>query len=250
MMSIWIDNGSIGVTENTIRAKETELGVSLPAEYKQLIQKQNGGLIRKNQFKTCEPTSYGLDFGEIYYLAGLDELLPFIPEQKDVELAGKQVFFHQDKSRYIGFSYTEEHQTPSIIYVDFETLQTLIIADNMADFLEQLYFSPFPIDMAERFPRIKLDQILAATNVQKTKQLMEALEDYSNKNWYLQTLITLLEKQEIPYSLLAYSLFENQLLYFRRKLDADLVETIFLLLSKSAGIDWVALELLKKEWHD
>ncbi|MBC1757293.1 SMI1/KNR4 family protein [Listeria seeligeri] len=249
-MSIWVKNDHEGATNQAILAKETELGVALPVEYKQLIQQQNGGLIRKNHFKTTEPTSYGLDFGEIYYLAGLNELLPAIPEQKDVELAGKQVFFHQDEARYIGFSYINDNENPSIIYVDFETLQTLIVAENLTGFLEQLYFSPFPIDLAERFPRKKLDQILASSNVQKAKQLMETLEDYGDKNWYLETLIALLKKQEIPYNLIAYSLFENQLIYFRRKLVPELVETIFHLLSKSDGINGNELALLKKEWAD
>ncbi|MBC6297332.1 SMI1/KNR4 family protein [Listeria sp. FSL L7-1517] len=249
-MSIWIDNGNPGVLEQAIRTKEAELGVTLPTEYRELILKQNGGLIRKNHFKTSEPTSYGLDYGEIYYLASLDELLLSIPEQNDVELAGKQIFFHQDEARYIGFSYTDDLQNPSIIYVDFETLQTLVIAENMADFLTQLYFSPFPIDMAEHFSRFKLDQILASCDVQKTQQLMESLEDYPDKNWYLQTLITILQKQAIPYNILAYRLFENQLLYFRRKLAPDLVVTVFSLLSKSKGIDLDELDLLKKEWND
>ncbi|HHQ0961909.1 TPA: SMI1/KNR4 family protein, partial [Listeria monocytogenes] len=106
-MTIWVKNEKNGATEQVIREKEIALGVTLPFEYKQLLSEQNGGLIRKNHFKTTEPTSYGLDFGEIYYLASLDEILTDIPEQKDVDLAGKQVYFHRDESRYIGFSYID-----------------------------------------------------------------------------------------------------------------------------------------------
>ncbi|MBC2184893.1 SMI1/KNR4 family protein [Listeria sp. FSL L7-0253] len=248
-MTIWVENGKTGATEQTIQEKETELGLVLPSEYKQLLLKQNGGLIRKNHFPTTEPTSYGLDFAEIYYLASLDELVTDIPEQKDVDLAGKQVYFHRDESRYIGFSYPDDATSPSIIYVDFETLQTLIVAENMTDFLEALYFSPFPIDFAEQFPIKKLEQILASSNVQKTKQLLELLEDYPDKKWYLETLIGLFKKQEIPYNLVAYSLFENQLLYFRRKLSPDLVEQIFTILRASDGINQEATAALYKEWN-
>ncbi|MBC2073007.1 SMI1/KNR4 family protein [Listeria marthii] len=248
-MTIWVENGNKAATEQAIHEKETALGLILPAAYKQLLLKQNGGLIRKNHFPTTEPTSYGLDFAEIYYLASLDELLTNIPEQKDVDLAGKQVYFHRDESRYIGFSYPNDASQPSIIYVDFETLQTLIVAENMATFLEELYFSPFPIDFAEQFPVKKLEQILASSNVQKTKQLLELLEDYSDKKWYLETLISLLKKQEIPYNLVVYNLFENQLLYFRRKLVPDLVEQIFELLQVSDGINQEAVAALYKEWN-
>lgn len=248
-MTIWVENENKCATEQTIHEKETEIGLILPTDYKQLLLKQNGGLIRKNHFPTSEPTSYGLDFGEIYYLGSLDELLTDIPEQKDVELAGKQVYFHRDESRYLGFSYMDNTSEPSIIYVDFETLQTLVVAENLAAFLEKLYFSPFPIDLAEHFPIKKLNQILAASNVQKTKQLLELLEDYPDKNWYLETLLGLLEKQEIPYNLVVCSLFENQLLYFRRKLVPELVEQIFVRLKACDGINKVTVAELYKEWN-
>ncbi|ECL0031808.1 SMI1/KNR4 family protein [Listeria monocytogenes] len=248
-MTIWVENENKCATEQTIHEKETEIGLILPTDYKQLLLKQNGGLIRKNHFPTSKPTSYGLDFGEIYYLGSLDELLTDIPEQKDVELAGKQVYFHRDESRYLGFSYMDNTSEPSIIYVDFETLQTLVVAENLAAFLEKLYFSPFPIDLAEHFPIKKLNQILAASNVQKTKQLLELLEDYPDKKWYLETLLGLLEKQEIPYNLVVCSLFENQLLYFRRKLVPELVEQIFVRLKACDGINKVTVAELYKEWN-
>ncbi|ECJ9744967.1 SMI1/KNR4 family protein [Listeria monocytogenes] len=247
-MTIWVENENNGATEQTIHEKETEIGLILPTDYKQLLLKQNGGLIHKNHFPTSEPTSYGLDFGEIYYLASLDELLTDIPEQKEVDLAGKQVYFHRDESRYLGFSYMDTASEPSIIYVDFETLQTLVVAKNLAAFLEKLYFSPFPIDLAEHFPIKKLNQILAVSNVQKTKQLLELLEDYPDKKWYLETLLGLLEKQEIPYNLVVYRLFENQLLYFRRKLAPELVEQIFARLKACDGINKVTVAELYKEW--
>ncbi|EAC6185134.1 SMI1/KNR4 family protein [Listeria monocytogenes] len=248
-MTIWVENENKGATERTIHEKETEIGLILPTDYKQLLLKQNGGLIRKNHFPTSEPTSYGLDFGEIYYLGSLDELLTDIPEQKDVELAGKQVYFHRDESRYLGFSYIDNTSEPSIIYVDFETLQTLIVAETFATFIEELYFSPFPTDFAEQFPIKKLNQIFASSNVQKTKQLLELLEDYPDKKWYLETLLGLLEKQEIPYNLVVCSLFENQLLYFRRKLVPELVEQIFVRLKACDGINKVTVAELYKEWN-
>ncbi|MCD2249776.1 SMI1/KNR4 family protein [Listeria monocytogenes] len=248
-MTIWVENENKGATEQTIHEKETEIGLILPTDYKQLLLKQNGGLIRKNHFPTSEPTSYGLDFGEIYYLGSLDELLTDIPEQKDVVLAGKQVYFHRDESRYLGFSYMDNTSEPSIIYVDFETLQTLIVAETFATFIEELYFSPFPTDLAEQFPIKKLNQIFASSNVQKTKQLLELLEDYPDKKWYLETLLGLLEKQEIPYNLVVCSLFENQLLYFRRKLVPELVEQIFVRLKACDGINKVTVAELYKEWN-
>ncbi|EAD5995393.1 transporter [Listeria monocytogenes] len=95
----------------------------------------------------------------------------------------------------------------------------------------------------------KLNQILAASNVQKTKQLLELLEDYPDKKWYLETLLGLLEKQEIPYNLVVYSLFENQLLYFRRKLVPELVEQIFVQLEACDEINKVTVAELYKEWN-
>ncbi|ECX5805945.1 SMI1/KNR4 family protein, partial [Listeria monocytogenes] len=87
-----------------------------------------------------------------------------------------------------------------------------------------------------------------SSNVQKTKQLLELLEDYPDKKWYLATFLGLLEKQEIPYNLVVYRLFENQLLYFRRKLAPELVEQIFVRLEACDGINKAALAELYKEW--
>ncbi|EAD7988543.1 transporter [Listeria monocytogenes] len=95
----------------------------------------------------------------------------------------------------------------------------------------------------------KLNQIFASSNVQKTKQLLELLEDYPDKKWYLETLLGLLEKQEIPYNLVVCSLFENQLLYFRRKLVPELVEQIFVRLKACDGINKVTVAELYKEWN-
>ncbi len=50
-----------------------------------------------------------------------------------------------------------------------KTLQTLIVAETFATFIEELYFSPFPTDFAEQFPIKKLNQIFASSNVQKNK---------------------------------------------------------------------------------
>ncbi|MBC1935577.1 SMI1/KNR4 family protein [Listeria grandensis] len=245
-MDIWL-HAAPPASEAEIAAWEHKHGVSLPDAYKALLRIHNGGLLAKNHFPVAEPTSYGLTDAEIYTFAGLDELQIRIPEAQDVDLPGVQVYFHQDGHRYIGLDY--QTAEPCVIYVDFETLQTLIVAEDFDRFLASLYFSPFAVNMVYEYPLEKLDQMLAMANVAKTLEILQLLEDREEKDWYLTHLDQLLHSEEAPYQQIGITLLENQIYYFRRKLDPKRVTAMLSWLESQHFWPEKVAEL-RKEWED
>lgn len=247
-MELWISNQNQGCTEEDIAEFEKSQQLKLPALYKTLIQEQNGGLIKKNHFPTSEPTSYGIDHGEIYEMTGLERLLLKIDEEAEVEIPGRQVYFHQDGKRYIGFSYHSDESEPEIVYTDFETLQVLKVGDSFAAFVNKLYFSPFDHALLLTYPRAKLEQMLAMGNWQTRKTILFVLEDEADKEWYLQQIEQLVDREENIYDKLAVELLENQILYFKRKLPRQQVDNLLerLLTSEQEN---EKLNESYKEWH-
>ncbi|MBC1499590.1 SMI1/KNR4 family protein [Listeria weihenstephanensis] len=245
-MNIWL-RGTAPASDEQITAWENKHDLTLPSGYKELVRVHNGGLLKKNHFPVTEPTSYGLTDAEIYSLAGLDGLQLHIPEEQDVDLPGSQVYFHQDGHRYIGLDY--QMAEPCVIYVDFETLQTLVVAENFDQFIAGLYFSPFDVDAAPNYPLEKLEQMLAMANVAKTLEILQLLEDRKEKDWYFTQIEALLHSKESPYQQIGVTLLENQIYYFRRKLDAKRVSSILEWLESQHFWPEKVTEL-RKEWED
>ncbi|MBC1523073.1 SMI1/KNR4 family protein [Listeria booriae] len=245
-MGVWL-RGRKPASEHSIVAWEQEHELVLPTLYKELLSVHDGGLLAKNHFSVSEPTSYGLADAEIYTLAGLAELQMAIPQEDDVDLPGRQVYFHRDGDRYIGLDYQTD--APRVIYVDFETLQTLVVAESFTAFIDSLYFSPFPVASVPRYPLVKVEQMLALANVAKTLQILELLEDCEDKSWYLARVDGLLHSEESPYQQIGVTLLENQIFYFRRKLNESRI---------TAMLEWLELQHiwpekvaeLRKEWED
>ncbi|MBA3924838.1 SMI1/KNR4 family protein [Listeria rustica] len=245
-MAIWL-RGANPALDGEIKEWEQTHRLSLPEVYKDMLRVHNGGLLAKNHFPVTEPTSYGLADAEIYSMAGLDGLLLHILEEQDVDLPGEQVYFHQDGHRYIGLDY--QTAEPRVIYVDFETLQTLVVAESFADFVDALYFSPFDVAFTPNYPLEKLEQMLAMANVQKTLEILQLLEDRAEKDWYLMQIDGLLHSDEAPYRQVGVTLLENQIYYFRRKLDAKRVDEMLSWLESQHFWPEKVAEL-RKEWED
>ncbi|EUJ28005.1 hypothetical protein MFLO_12596 [Listeria floridensis FSL S10-1187] len=237
---MWPNKLIPGAHLDAIRVFEKEHHVALPARYKEWISRQDGGLLKKNRLKTTEPTSYDLDGIEIYRLLGLNELITEKPASNQNPLSGKKIYFSQDETRYLGFDY--KRTEPEIIYVDFETLQVLSVAPNFDAFLDALYFEPFPIENAERFSHDKLEQISAGLTASECEELLLTIEDEADKDWYFSQLNLLADRGAAE---AAARLFENQILYFKRKLPARLVTEMF----ESLKAKSVSLDGLKKEWN-
>lgn len=245
-MAIWL-HGADPALDCEIKEWEQTHRLSLPEVYKEMLRVHNGGLLAKNHFPVAEPTSYGLADAEIYSMAGLDGLLLHILEEQDVDLPGEQVYFHQDGHRYIGLDY--QTAEPRVIYVDFETLQTLVVAESFADFIDALYFSPFAVTFAPDYPLEKLEQMLAMANAQKSLEILQLLEDRSEKDWYLTQIDGLLHSDVAPYRQVGVTLLENQIYYFRRKLDARTVDEMLSWLESQHFWPEKVAEL-RKEWED
>lgn len=236
---MWLKTESKKATDEQIEQFEAQNKVRLPASYRALLKEQNGGFIKKNHLKTSEPTSYGINFLEIYQIFGIDNLITEPQAALENPLSGHYIYFSKDGARFIGFDYHTEE--PSIFYADFETLQTLTIASDFDSFQNQLYFEPFEIQQAPSYGQAKLDQMLLQADFKTRVEILALLEDEAEKTWYLTQLKKLILAKKVE---LAYPLFENQILYFRRKLPEGLVLELFELL-KASDIDLTALQ---REW--
>ncbi|MGJ8729965.1 SMI1/KNR4 family protein [Listeria aquatica] len=238
---MWPEASKFAAKENSIWQFEAEEGILLPESYKKLILMQNGGLLQKNHLKTQEPTSYGLDFLEVYRLLGLEELITKIPFQDQNPLAGKKIYFSKDENRFLGFDYITT--APQIIYADFETLQVLTVAENFDAFLASLYHVPFNGEQLTNYSHDKLELMLLSRSANEQAVILEELEDDADKEWYFRQLKKLIEAGNED---ITYRLFENQILYFKRKLPKETVNAFFSLFKNQTQ----ALANLKKEWQD
>ncbi|MHC5251292.1 SMI1/KNR4 family protein [Listeria kieliensis] len=238
---MWPDASKVAAKEKSILQFEAQENIRLPKSYKELIRLQNGGLLRKNLLKTSEPTSYGFDFLEIYRLFGLHELITAIPFQDQNPLPGKKIYFSQDNNRFLGFDY--QTSDPSILYVDFETLQVLPVAENFKDFLDKLYDAEFANGELSTYSHDKLEIMLQSRSVIAQEAILAELEDDADKEWYFNQLKKLIATGNEES---AYRLFENQILYFKRKLPKETVDAFFPLFHNQTE-KWASL---KKEWED
>lgn len=238
---MWIESKTAQALEHDMDAFEIANQIQLPKAYRKLIAKQNGGFIQKNHLKTNEPTSYGFDFLEIYQIFGLNHLITDPPALSENPLPRKIIYFSKDSERYLGFDY--KAAIPSILYADFETLQTLTVAPDFDTFLEALYFEPFDVENIETYGHIKLEQMLLQADSSRKKDILTLLEDETDKSWYFHHLEMLILAGDAK---IAFPIFENQILYFKRKLPKDLVNDFFQQF-QACGIDISALE---KEWKE
>ncbi|WP_088815323.1 MULTISPECIES: SMI1/KNR4 family protein [Listeria] len=236
---MWLASKTAPALARDIEAFEAANQIQLPTAYRALIAKQNGGFIQKNHFKTSEPTSYGFDFLEVYQIFGLHNLITEPPAASENPLSGKIIYFSKDGERYLGFDY--KTALPSILYADFETLQTLTIAANFDTFLAQLYFEPFEYENVTTYGHAKLDQMLLQADFDGRRKILTLLEDEADKPWFLHHIRTLILEGDAKN---AFTLFENQILYFRRKLPKALVNELFQQF-QACGID---ISTLEKEW--
>lgn len=125
------------LTEETLRAKEAEIGFKLPLEYVQHLRVQNGGNIRWRLPDQVHNVIRGIGSNypslEVCDWESYGDWLPF-----DSTDARKMVLFDGDGHWMLCLDYRENDRIPSVTLVDTEAISEEQIAGSFAGYLELL----------------------------------------------------------------------------------------------------------------
>ena len=140
------DDGRPLLTDAALAEAEQTLGVTLPAEYVQLLRMQNGGTTVPMAYPMAQRTSWSAVHVPLFELfgiqaedAGVDELsildTPYLTAEWD--LPPRQVLLSGEGHWWITLDYRRGAQ-PSVAWIDVEVGEDLQIAPTFIEFLNGL----------------------------------------------------------------------------------------------------------------
>jgi hypothetical protein len=147
------------LTEAAVASAEREIGYKLPAEYLNLLKKQNGGYIRYSLPEMVHDSIAGIG-PHFPSLTGFD--WDECQESVSFPLQGL-VPFDGDGHWHICLDYRRQNDAPAITYVDIECDRESPIAASFADYLEQLQ-----IDVEDQYV------VEAVTEIEQLKSELSA----------------------------------------------------------------------------
>ncbi len=128
-----------------LKAEEI-LGYKLPKAYRNFLLEQNGGNIRFNAYKLKEGTTIEyLPYVEFSYIAGVGESEEFgnilnTPEMiEEWNMPKELILINGDGQIWIALDYRNNKEEPAVTYIDNETGEDIVIADNFDEFVQGLY---------------------------------------------------------------------------------------------------------------
>lgn len=198
----------------------------LPVAYLNLLNEQNGGYLTSNVIPTKEPTRDGLDSVGIHYLFGLHQELGtsllFQEEyHQKFSLPDYFIFFSVDGEQLWAFDYSNlTNGEPSIRYLDMDTDQWLVIADDFSSFLDLLQVVPPDINEEKMLSRIEANHSFLLGTDFEIMTLLTLFETDPDKIWYFNWLEELLSYENTTLQQAVFSAFETQVLYFNPTLPA------------------------------
>lgn len=142
----YFDNQPLPEAE-LLKAEET-LGYKLPKTYRNLLLEQNGGSIRFNAYKFKEGTTIEyLPYVEFSYIAGVgvgeEEANGDILESPELigewDMSKELILINGDGHIWIALDYRNNKEEPAIVYINNESDEDIVIADNFDEFIERLY---------------------------------------------------------------------------------------------------------------
>lgn len=144
MGKFWLDDeddsGLDPIKNEAIVLVEEKLGVELPALYKKLIRKQNGGYIKRTVFPIDFSTSSVENYIEVDRIMGIGEAgildSPYLI--KEWELRNDLVLLNGEGHTWVAMDYRGKTKDPSIIYIDVEEEVEIQLASSFSEFIEGL----------------------------------------------------------------------------------------------------------------
>lgn len=217
-----------------------------PQSYDTFYQATTAGILAKNTILTLEPTSYGFDFLEVYRVFPVDKVTTVTGFEHEQTLAGVTFYFAKDGPRMLGLHYRTPTTEPTVIFADFETLNSFQIAASLTEFNQQLKLMLFEPEDILTWSADKITFHLRHYDTSEFVSALESLEDYPDKTFWSSACQRRfkcgqpLEQQAIATAVL------DQVLYFRRKLPADWIEPWLRLLNTPHTAS--TLVTIEKEW--
>lgn len=176
------------VTDDDIKAAESELGYTLPVAYIELLKKHNGGVVKKNCFINDDDDCvyvtgiYGIDSGKKYSLLGEMGNEFWISKCKYPPIGVVVADTISGGHDMIFLDYRECGPTgePKVVRVDQEGDYSItLLADNFGDFIKNLYISIEEIT-DEEFQELSDAEKVKFLNEQEGIDIKRAMELLTN----------------------------------------------------------------------
>lgn len=195
---------------------------SIPNDYLEFSQLNTDTLLDKNFLSTIEPTSYGFDFLETYRFLSIEKVTSTTGYEHEQTLAGTTFYFAIDGPRMIGFHYLEENVSPVILFADFETLNTMVLATSFTKFIAKMSQHLFtPEEAMLNWSHDKIAFHLKYYNQEDFLTSLNALEDLPDKTFWTKQMTRRFIEGTVEEQLAIANAVLEQVLYFKRKLPAD-----------------------------
>lgn len=122
----------------TIAVVEEKLQLKLPADYVNLMSKQNGGYLRRDTFKIKDEE---ITVEEIYGISANEEegILTTIDMHGEWGLPKDIILLNGDGHTWVFLDYRKNREQPSVSYLNLELEIDLVLASNFTDFINGLY---------------------------------------------------------------------------------------------------------------
>lgn len=144
MQKFWLDDED-DLVLNPIKGKdivlaEEKLGIELPTLYKDLINKQNGGYIKRTVLPIDFSTSSVEDYIEVDSIFGIGEegILNSQFLINEWNLPNNLVLLNGDGHTWVAMDYRAKTKNPSVVYIDVEEHIEVQLASSFSEFIEGL----------------------------------------------------------------------------------------------------------------
>ncbi|MGY3725302.1 SMI1-KNR4 cell-wall [Granulicatella balaenopterae] len=241
----------------------------LPKSYRDFLQTHGAGYLEKTEINTIEPTRDGLDYVLLHGIYGwqkndestiLDE--KFHPEKTG--LPEYFLIFYYEDQRYFAFDYANcqvdkagrlvEPCEPQIRYIDQETDQWLVLADNFQDLLEQLHPTEMFIGDYDYYRHASKDyirqQLGALTTSSDAQELFEALTENIDELELINWLAWWIKKDDPTISPIASETLEFQLDFRSGALQNKAIKQVVRNLQKNTTLTTSLNELIEEYLND
>ncbi|MBI3945301.1 MAG: SMI1/KNR4 family protein [Armatimonadetes bacterium] len=133
------------LTDEMVRVAEQRLGVRLPAEYVDLLRRQNGGYTKRFAYPMARPTSWAEDHVPLEELFGINvdaelgghNILDTGYMTEEWGLPDRQVLLAGDGHWWITLDY-RRGSVPTVTWLDVECDEDFPLAPSFAEFLAEL----------------------------------------------------------------------------------------------------------------
>ncbi|EUJ39852.1 hypothetical protein [Brochothrix campestris] len=217
-----------------------------PQNYDRFYHETIDGLLAKNTLATIEPTSYGFDFLEVYRVLPIEAVTTVTGFEHEQTLAGTTFYFAKDGPRMLGFHYRTHSIEPTVIFADFETLNSFQVAASLTAFNEKLQLKLFEATDILTWSADKIAFHIYHYDTTAFIHAIQAIEDYPDKNFWTTVCQRRFKRgQPLEQQAIATAVLD-QVLYFRRKLPADWLIPWQRLLNTAPTASTLAL--IEMEW--